>query len=254
MRLTTVAVFGMFFLALPGVEGSQKQSKAKGNSKVPVFVDAEFSNDIPDEVRNSLLDVQQRRRKAFDSLQKSLAEAQQHLKMAQRGRIDPSHEVISTDSRNGMYTFGNKSQKSNTIKEKEKRVLSLEEQLAETAGNSLSVPAFERKIRKGDIGVVTTGMKVKQVVSPNAILAEAWIAEQNETILISGIDSSGLTDDTGFTLALPLLVKGTKSYTTVLGAQRTVFELAPFEIEDYVSNRPELNAKPQDKQRKPAKN
>lgn len=254
MRLTTAIILGIFYLALPAVEGSQKQSKAKGNFKVPTYVEAEFLDDIPDEVRSSLLDVQQRRRKAFDSLQKSLVQAEQHLKMAQRGRIDPSQDVTSSDSRTGTITFGNKSQKSDTIKDRQKQVVSIEERLAETASNPLHVPAFERKIRKGDIGIVQNGMKVRQIVTPTTILVDAWIAEQNETILISGIDASGLTDDTGFTISSPLLVKGTKSYTTVLGAKRTVFELTTFEMEDYVSNRPEVKARPQEKQKKPVKN
>jgi hypothetical protein len=74
----------------------------------------------------------------------------------------------------------------------------------------------------GDAGFFTSAVKIRQVISPGMVLAGY---PDDAPYILSGINTSGLTDDKLVWLRQAVAVTGTEKYTTVLGAGKTVLRV-----------------------------
>jgi hypothetical protein len=65
------------------------------------------------------------------------------------------------------------------------------------------------------------------LVSPKGLAMEGYPVYHTKTVWLKGINTTGLADNGGIDLNCLCHITGTKSYTTVTGAQRTIFVMEP---------------------------
>lgn len=84
-----------------------------------------------------------------------------------------------------------------------------------------------QKLQPGEIGLLPP-VEVSQVIDKNTLLVHC--INGGKSLLIRGIDTTNIADDTTvYGSKLAFIVKKTESYTSVLGAKRTVWALEPYE-------------------------
>lgn len=106
-------------------------------------------------------------------------------------------------------------------------------------GDLLIVPRMPERLRVGDIGMPRGNASVIQIVDDRTSLVEIW---GDQTVALRGVKTDTIAD--GSTIGLPKLIyiPETLSYTTVLGAKRTVFVMEPYDasrLEPFMPKRPE---------------
>jgi hypothetical protein len=75
-------------------------------------------------------------------------------------------------------------------------------------------------------GPLTAAMKEARGFTPSKAPADTFITTVEETVWVKGIRTTGLVDEGGLDIKVPLEITGTQSYTTLSG-QTTVFLLEP---------------------------
>ena len=95
-------------------------------------------------------------------------------------------------------------------------------------GRALPLPNFTHTLpfKTGDFQTGFANVRVDQVVSKTECIG-TWYGD---SFYFRGLNTSGLADGTTYTLTGPFVATGTESYTTVLGAKRT---LLLFEVVDW---------------------
>jgi len=81
--------------------------------------------------------------------------------------------------------------------------------------------------RKNPVPHDTDGVKVIQVISSDAMIAQAFYKD----LWIQGIDTSGFLDDKLYELPGLFQVVGTRTYNTAIGSVRTILEIRPFDVD-----------------------
>lgn len=127
--------------------------------------------------------------------------------------------------------------RSGAIQSYDERISELTERIARDAGRRKEletpdfqfVPTLPRPLSVGDAGNFGWPVRVAQVIDPK----NAVIEYSDSTLWLSGFNTSGWTDDTSRSITSPVEITGTKSYTTVLGGQKTVLMVEPFTPPEY---------------------
>lgn len=86
-----------------------------------------------------------------------------------------------------------------------------------------------KRLSNGDLGGVASA-KVFQIVSKSRMMVTHPKDNAADTIvMVDGVSTTGVIDDKLVSLPGLMRVAGTTSYTTVLGAKKTVYVLKPFD-------------------------
>jgi hypothetical protein len=81
-------------------------------------------------------------------------------------------------------------------------------------------------IQQDDVGVLGGRIRILSVAGPSEALAIFEQGKADETVWVSGVDTSNMVSDTSYDLDRTWFwVSGTKTYTTVLGASKKVLIL-----------------------------
>lgn len=83
-----------------------------------------------------------------------------------------------------------------------------------------------KSIALDDVGVLAGDIKIMSVASPTEALAVFELGKSEETVWVSGVNTSNMVSDTTYDFDRTWFwVSGTKTYTTVLGASKKVLIL-----------------------------
>lgn len=95
------------------------------------------------------------------------------------------------------------------------------------AGNRILIPRIFN-FALNEIGTIDDGFEVVQVINKNQILAKINDGKIiSDFFIVSGINTTGLTDKMVFKIDACFQITTTSSYTSVLGATKTVFVIEP---------------------------
>jgi hypothetical protein len=132
-------------------------------------------------------------------------------------------------------TFRDAKQKKETIarvkREAEERRATAD---ALKANPAACVPQIEGQLAVGKVGALPAPVVISQIAGPSTMIVEAWTDANAGDVLgvkliLHGISTTNLADGQKITLPRPIAITGTKQYTTVLGAGKTVLvaEIVP---------------------------
>jgi hypothetical protein len=119
----------------------------------------------------------------------------------------------------------------------------LRAEINETRTTLLVIPKME-DIKVGQIGYLMCD--IEQVISDSSVRVEGHVLNiydrwdnyvlsepTGPDLLVSGYSTEGVTDH-NHSAVMTLIITGTTSYETALGAKRTIFKAERFKIEDYL--------------------
>jgi hypothetical protein len=95
------------------------------------------------------------------------------------------------------------------------------------AGDALAMPFLSYdNLKVGDIGRPEYGFNVNQIVDESNVIVK-YVGETD--LWLKGFDTKDLTDDSRINSVDCVRITGTKKYTTVTGASRTILLAEPFD-------------------------
>ncbi len=159
-------------------------------------------------------------------IQSDIKYFQMDLANRQKGAIKKGHGKT--------YTFDSSTDKQKSIVEANEILKKLREQLAKYHYYPIATPDFQ-KFQAGYAGSVD-GFKIKQVIDSHNVIVEVKnINMQFATdFWLSGVNTEGLTDDSYVSDRLDFYQSGTQSYTTAIGASRTIAKLSRLNWDDFI--------------------
>lgn len=216
-----------------------------------------YDADTPETILDAMRTGEHARLDAIDEAKLAISENPRQINRAKAGRIQKDDKGFDGSGKKrddrGRMIFRSQEDKQNYILELTEELPNLRLRLNRLENpDKPFVPPLEMSLEQGSFGRHQYGVKIEQVASPTEALAslsfpvESLAASPlktftynkielvNHSVWISGIDTSKMTDGMAVSIDTPLLVIGTHSFTTVLGAIRTVVELTPVNISRYL--------------------
>lgn len=209
-------------------------------------------NDAPAGVREAFEKSERMKDELLANERKVTADAAAHLRAIERAKVDRNGSNGSNgkkDSRgNWIYIFHTIEQR----REAAERQKQAGDRLRVTIQKVKTDPAVtfyeqgtSEDLKTGYIGRFGYA-KVTQVIDDMTCIAALSVFSnkddgdlyRSETVdvFLEGMPTAGFTDGVEIQLQdKPFLVKGTKAYTTVLGAKRTILQLVAFNMKDFAA-------------------
>jgi hypothetical protein len=131
------------------------------------------------------------------------------------------------------FRCGNAREKQEELRNAKERIKAVESRISELKTRDWIVPKLRsNELEVGQVGIITydgrnpVKAKAVQVIDGNNVIME-W----GSTLYWVGMSTAGMVDDKVYVMSPVMHVKGTKSYTTVLGASKTLLEIHATDIE-----------------------
>jgi hypothetical protein len=185
----------------------------------------------------------------IERLEERLPELKQLLRMAKRGVVN-ARFGNSTNMSTGERTFVSKDAKLKEIESNESSVEEITERIAKLkSGEEYFFGNLDGPLKIGQFGhFAARSGQVLQVLGDDSFLLKVWLPSSEwVTLIVKGVSTRGVTDDSGIELPAVFEVKDTETYPTALGGTNTAFVLVPLDtstvVEYLTANRPKSGLK-----------
>lgn len=149
-----------------------------------------------------------------------MAEYEARLRKAKRGKIDPDN------ARFARFTYADRREKRRVIQEERAQLAEFEAFVAHWRGACTIIPALPNPPRVGDLGELPY-IRVLQIIDADEMRVKT---RHGRDLWLRGVVTRGHVDGVRLKPAGIFEVTTTKTYTTALGAARTVLAAEPVPI------------------------
>lgn len=208
------------------------------------------AEDVPDKHAKVKAFVDQllaTRSKNIAGIKSRLRDAVADKEKVAAGKIDRQQKELVRITKSGEYRFKSPDAKADRLGAFESEVTSLRGELLGAVESDIDLataPQLAIPFQPGAVGCLQErGGTVLQVIDKSSVLLTTHAIDQqgkrfNDTVVIvRGVPTAGITDDTFRTYADAFIVAGTESYKSVVGGKRTVFVLESINLKN-VATRP----------------
>jgi hypothetical protein len=185
--------------------------------------------EIPAKVQSLIERIQKTQERDLERLQEDVDEKESALRTKDRRRTKEQTKKLAADAKAAKDKL-DKARKGETVILPQLNLLS-----AKVGAIGLVPTDFMLAVSQvidGDTLLVIPSVDEEYLVPGEAVLRTR--SKSGEPLLIRGFPTAGLVDGKEFHTSKAIEVVGTESYTTVLGAKKTVFVIKPFDLEKWL--------------------
>lgn len=176
-------------------------------------------------------------KEAVATIQRLCDQRKRTLEVVKRARVRPGQTVAryargDRERQNPIAViYGSQEDKEAGIREWEQRVAAMESELKRVSEQDFFFGYLPNKPTVGDFGHVRN-VEVLQVIGPGRMLVVyGGDVLTGQTLLVEGVDTTGVVDDDRLNIEPVMEVTGTHRYNSALGAVRTVLKLEPMDLD-----------------------
>jgi hypothetical protein len=197
---------------------------------VPV---AAISAEELDRLKAIAISVEKTTKIEIERLDSVIRKATASLIRTKRGAINP--RIRGTSLSGDSIVFQSAAIKATAVKEAEDNLKTFQERQKKLkSGEAFAFGSLVLPAKLNAFGCLQSEGKVVQVIDKDSLILKAYYTEQStlaftESILmVKGVSTEGVTDNSAIKLPMPFEVVGTETYRTVNGTN-TVFVITPFD-------------------------